>query len=75
MAMNIKHGTRDPVVTARRKYGVGVIRSNRVDIVDAKDHIVASIICDIDKPLNCGARCYVETRLKLVNAEKPKEVL
>lgn len=75
LALNIKNGTRDPVVTARRKHGVGVIRSNRINILDPEGRVVASIVCDIDHPLNCGARCYIETRMQCVNAERPEEVL
>lgn len=75
LALNIKSGRRDPVVIARRKHGEGVIRSNRINILDAKGQIAATIVCDIDKPLKCGARCYIETRNQIVNAEDPAEVL
>lgn len=75
LALNIKSGRRDPVVIARKKNGAGVIRSNKINILDAEGRIAATIICDIDKPLKCGARCYIETTNKIVNAERPEEVL
>lgn len=69
MALNIKNGSRDPVITARRKHGKGVLRSNRLYIMDAQGNIAATILCDIDHPLSCGARCYIETRNRIVDAE------
>lgn len=75
LALNIKSGRRDPVVIARKKYGAGVIRSNKIHVLDAAGQVAATIVCDIDKPLKCGARCYIETHNKIVNAEHHEEVL
>lgn len=75
LAQNIKTGSHDPVVTARRKYGKGYMRSNRINILDAAGNVAATILCDVARPLNCGARCYIETTNRIVNAENPEETL
>lgn len=77
LAANIKSGKRDPVVCARRKHGGvgGIMRSNKIHVLDAHGDIAATIVCDTDHPLNCGARCYIETRNRIVNAENPSEEL
>jgi len=36
---------------------------NRVDLKDEQGHVVASVIYSPDKPLPCGARVWIETRL------------
>jgi hypothetical protein len=51
------------------------MRSNKIYVLDAHGDIAATIVCDIDHPLNCGARCYIETRNRIVNAENPSEEL
>ena len=77
MAKNVKTGSRDPVITGRRKYGYkeGVMRGNRIEIQDDNGHVVAAVVCDIDRPLSCGARCWIETHLTLVNADHPSETM
>lgn len=69
LASNIKNGTNEPTVTARYKYKKGKFRSNNVLIVDDEGKVVARVVCNIDKPLSCGARCYVETNLSLVDED------
>ena len=75
LANNIRNNLHDPVVIARRKNGPGVIRSNKIHVLDANGNIAATVICDIDHPLKCGARCYIQTNNTIVNAENETEKL
>lgn len=60
---NAKDGGERPVVSV--KTYDGNVYGHKVDIVDGKGNIVATVIqeeaADRDK-LSCGARCWVETR-------------
>lgn len=60
LAKNKKHGLTDPAIGVeesgrQKRYG------SRVDIVH-DGVVVASVIHREDKPLKCGARCWIETR-------------
>lgn len=60
---NKKYGTRQPVITAKR--GRLNLYGNRVDIVGDDGTVYASIIYSPDKPLNCGATCWVESNFDI----------
>ena len=61
---NQKTGLRDPVISVK------TYKDNRyakkVSILDKDGAVVATIIYSPDKPLNCGARCWVETHNNVV---------
>jgi len=60
---NQKTGERKPVVTVKtskdNRYG------HRFAILDEHGKQVAEIIYSPDKPLSCGARCWIETKNKV----------
>jgi S-adenosylmethionine hydrolase len=58
---NAKEGAKLPVITAKtyKENKIG----NNADIVDAYGNVIAKIIYSPDKPLSCGAKCWVETTL------------
>lgn len=58
---NAKDGGNQPVISV--KAGRTNRYANEVDIVDAAGTVVASVIYRPDKPLNCGARVWIETGL------------
>ncbi len=53
-----------PVISAKtyrsNTYG------NSAKILDAKGDVVAEVVYRPDKPLSCGAKCWIETRLKVL---------
>jgi hypothetical protein len=57
---NQKHGTREPVLTAKtyksNTYGHEAV------ILDADGNEVARVVYRPDKPLSCGARVWIETQ-------------
>jgi hypothetical protein len=63
---NRKTGDREPPLTIKRKSGGPVARAHRAAIVDKFGSIVAEIVYQPEKPLKCGAVCWVETDLKIV---------
>lgn len=60
---NHKTGERKAVITAKNSKTNRY--ANRMAIMDSKGKIVAEIIYSPDKPLNCGARCWIETKNKV----------
>ena len=61
---NIKYnskatGDMKPVITA--KDYTQNRKGNHVEILDGKGKTVARIIYSPDKPLDCGAKCWIET--------------
>lgn len=60
---NRKHGDKTPVIAVR--YLNGVEYADGVDILDENGTVVASVIYRPDKPLSCGAVCWVESRAQL----------
>lgn len=73
MARNIKTACNtEQVVIARRKSGKRLFRSNCVVIVDAAGNELARIVADVDNPLDCGARAWVETKHTLVDGNDYK---
>jgi ribosomal protein S4E len=63
---NTKHGTRDPVVTFKGKHVGRATYCHQAVIVDEQGNEVARVIYRPDKPLSCGARCWVETKLRVI---------
>lgn len=73
MGRNIKAcSNAEPVVIARRKSGKQRFRSNNVHIVDGAGNVVARIVADVNHPLDCGARAYIETTLRIVDGDNPE---
>jgi|TARA_R110002110_G_scaffold405634_3_gene624922 hypothetical protein len=64
---NTKHGTNDPVLTMK------TYKSNQYAheaiIVNSAGREMAKIIYRPDKPLSCGAKCWIETDLDVVVAK------
>jgi hypothetical protein len=57
---NQVNGNRDPVLTVK-DYQSNT-KGNQVDILDDNGKIVASVVYRPDKPLNCGAQVWIETK-------------
>jgi len=61
-------------ITAKPKNGSGEgFYANTVDMVDAANNVVGSIVYRPYQRLGCGAQAWVETKLKLVNRDNPAE--
>lgn len=60
---NSKTGERKRVITA--KTYKSNTKANHLAILDDSGNIVAEIIYSPDKPLKCGAKCWVETTKKI----------
>ena len=63
LASNKKHGVSDPAIGVEesgceKRYG------SRIDIL-YEGVVVASVIHRENRPLKCGARCWIETRLDI----------
>jgi len=63
-------GERNPVITCKNKSNS---YHDRLDLVDSDGKIIASVVYSPDKPLKCGAVCWIETDSKYV-AQKPNQV-
>ncbi len=65
---NRKHNKSEPCITVKD------YKENRyastVYIVDSEGEVVAKVIYNPNKPLTCGAECWVETELKVVTEDK-----
>tara|TARA_Y100000401_G_scaffold30623_1_gene22390 strand:- start:28603 stop:28857 length:255 start_codon:yes stop_codon:yes gene_type:complete len=65
---NRKNNKSEPCITVKD------YKENRytstAHIVDENGEVVATVIYSPDKPLTCGAECWVETKLKVVTEEK-----
>ena len=60
---NTKNGTNLPVLTVK-DYKQNRL-SDRAEIVDGNGTVVAVVVYSPDKPLPCGARCWIETELEV----------
>ena len=60
---NLKHNTRDPVLTVK-DYKTNRYTSNAI-IKDDDGNEVARVVYSPDKPLSCGARVWIETQLEV----------
>lgn len=61
---NTKTGAAEPPLIARTYKGAA--NAQELDIVDADGNVVASIVHRPHDPLSCGARVWVETKLRVV---------
>lgn len=61
---NKKTGTREPCLTIKT-YKTNVYAHEAV-ILDDRGEEVAKVVYDPDKPLSCGARCWIETKNEVV---------
>ena len=57
---NRKHGTREPCLTVK-SYKSNYYASSVV-IYDSEGNEAARVVYRPDKPLSCGAHCWIETR-------------
>ena len=75
MTKNRKTGERKPPVIARYKsrHKAG-FNANTVNVVDEEGRTVCQVVYRPDKPLNCGATAWIETPLKLVDADTGSEI-
>ena len=68
---NTKNGTQAPVLTVKtyqcNRY------MNGAAILDKDGNEVARVIYSPDRPLPCGAKCWIETDLKVERAEIGRE--
>lgn len=60
---NSKYGTNDPPVTCKT-YNEN-IKAHEIAICDEEGNEVARVVYRPDKPLNCGARVWIETRFDI----------
>lgn len=61
---NQKHGTRLPAIAVRE--GRKSVYTNCARIMhEGKE--VARVVYNHDKPLSCGARCWIETDCEVIN--------
>lgn len=63
--LNRKRGTNDPVLTIKT-YKTNDY-AHEASIINREGVVVAKIIYRPDKPLSCGATCWVETHLEVVD--------
>ena len=61
---NIKYNNKStgnikPVITA--KDYTQNRKGNQVEILDSNGEVVARVVYSPDKPLDCGAKCWIET--------------
>jgi len=52
-----------PVLTT--KFKGKTYKSNRADIKDKEGNILATVIYSPDKPLSCGAKVWIETKMEV----------
>ncbi len=60
---NRKTGERNPVLTCKSKSGGRTVYAHQIAIVDTDGKEVARVVYSLDKPLSCGAVCWIETEL------------
>jgi len=58
---NQKHGTQDPVITC--KTGKENLKGRRLIIYDEEGNDLAVVVYRPEKPLSCGARVWIETKM------------
>lgn len=61
---NIKSEEKDPPLAVRTSKQITY--GNQVDILGDNGEVIASIIYSPDKPLSCGARCWIETKQEVL---------
>ena len=64
---NAKHGLDEPVLTVKT-YKTNDY-AHQVKIVDQQGQEVARVVYRPDKPLSCGAKCWIETTLEVEEIE------
>ena len=64
---NAKHGTNDPVLTVKT-YKTNDY-AHQVKILNHWGSEVARVVYSPDKPLSCGAKCWIETTLEVEEIE------
>ena len=64
---NTKMGTNLPVLTVKTYKTNDYVRQAR--IIDQQGQEVARIVYRPDKPLSCGAKCWIETTLEVEEIE------
>lgn len=62
---NRKTGERNPPLTAKKKSGGRAHKAHQISIVDEQGREVARVVYSPDKPLSCGAVCWIETELPI----------
>lgn len=61
---NLKHGTNEPAIIVR-----GTGRGHKVELVDtATGKVMGRFIYSPEKPLACGARCWLEMNTDTMSA-------
>jgi hypothetical protein len=63
---NTKDGTTLPAITFKKKYSGTATVTNGAVIVDDAGNEIARVVYRPDQPLKCGARCWIETRHKVI---------
>jgi hypothetical protein len=63
---NVREGTDEPCIAFRRKAGGRATYARVAAILDGDGREVARVVYRPDRPLPCGARCWVETGLRVV---------
>ena len=63
---NAREGTDAPCITFKRKAGGWATYAPVAVILDEGGREVARVVYRPDRPLPCGARCWVETGLRVV---------
>lgn len=70
---NRKNGDNQPVLTVK------TYKNNRYAhqalIIDSDDNVVAKVLYSVDKPLSCGAHCWIETTNRVEIVNEKEEVL
>lgn len=67
---NIKNKSKKHPITFKRKSGGKASYTSCAVIVDENGKEVARVVYRPDNPLGCGARCWIETRNKVVKEEE-----
>lgn len=70
ISSNIKNKSKDHPITFKRKSGGRATYTSCAVIMDENGKEVARVVYRPDKPLGCGARCWIETRNKVVKEEE-----
>lgn len=63
---NVKHKEHQPPIALRQGRSGKPSYSHRIDLLDNKGNVVASVISDPARPLSCSATIWIETNLSVV---------
>jgi hypothetical protein len=70
---NLKTVANAPCVTVQTYKGPQY--GHRVDVLDKEGNVICSVVQQIEKPLSCGARVWIETEaevaIRLYETEEP----